>query len=62
MRVFGTFPFSSLHDPMNREYVAEVVRVEKLPNGKFGIAVNLGVSTNSAGEILLSFKCGIRFI
>src|ERR1035438_5808395 len=32
MRVFVTFPFSSAHDPMNCEYVAEVVRVETLPN------------------------------
>src|SRR5262249_35966862 len=31
MRVFVTFPFSSPHDPMNCEYVAEVVRVEELP-------------------------------
>lgn len=41
MRVFVTFPFSSAHDPMNCEYVAEVVRVETLPNGKFGIALRL---------------------
>ena len=30
MRVFVTFPFTSHHDPMNCEYVAEVVRVEEL--------------------------------
>lgn len=41
MRVFVTFPFSSPHDPMNVEYVAEVVRVEALANGKFGVAVHL---------------------
>lgn len=41
MRVFVTFPFSSAHDPMNCEYVAEVVRVENLPNNKFGVAVHL---------------------
>ncbi len=46
MRVFVTFPYSSPHDPMNSEYVAEVVRVEKLPNGKFGVAVNLKISMN----------------
>jgi hypothetical protein len=46
MRVFVTFPFSSAHDPMNCEYVAEVVRVEKLPNGKFGIAVHLLMTVN----------------
>ena len=46
MRVFVTFPYTSGHDPMNSDYVAEVVRVETLPNGKFGIAVDLKVSMN----------------
>jgi hypothetical protein len=50
MRVFVTFPFSSQHDPMNCEYVAEVVRVEKLANGRFGVAVSLKMTVNySAG-------------
>lgn len=49
MRVFVTFPFSSAHDPMNCEYVAEVVRVEELPNGKFGVAVNLKMTMNYSG-------------
>ena len=40
MRLFVTFPFSSPHDPMNCEYVAEVVRVENLPNSKLGVAVH----------------------
>jgi hypothetical protein len=46
MRVFVTFPYSSAHDPMNCEYVATVVRVEKLPNAKFGVAVNLLMTVN----------------
>ena len=46
MRVFVTFPFSSPHDPMNCEYVAEVVRVEELAKGKFGVAVNLKMTMN----------------
>ena len=46
MRVFVTFPFSSPHDPLNCEYVAEVVRVEELPNGRFGVAVHLKMSMN----------------
>jgi hypothetical protein len=46
MRVFVTFPFSSPHDPMNCEYVAQVVRVEQLPNEKFGVAVHLQMSVN----------------
>jgi len=46
MRVFVTFPFTSAHDPMNCEYLAEVVRVENLPNSKFGIAVDLKMTLN----------------
>ena len=46
MRVFVTFPFTSPHDPMNLEYVAEVVRIEELPNGKSGVAVHLKMTMN----------------
>jgi hypothetical protein len=46
MRVFVTFPYSSPHDPMNCEYVAQVVRVEKLENGRTGVAVHLKMSMN----------------
>ena len=46
MRLFVTFPFTSPHDPMNCEYVAEVVRVENLPNNRFGIAVHLKMTMN----------------
>jgi hypothetical protein len=46
MRLFVTFPFTSAHDPMNCEYVAEVVRVENLPNGRFGVAVHLKMTMN----------------
>jgi len=49
-RVFVTFPVSSPHDPMNREYVAEVVRVEELPNSKFGVAVQPKMSMNYGGR------------
>jgi PilZ domain len=49
MRVFVTFPYSSPHDPMNCEYVAQVVRVDKLQNGKFGVAVNLLMTVNYSG-------------
>jgi hypothetical protein len=31
---------------MNCEYVAQVVRVEKLANGKFGVAVELQMTMN----------------
>ena len=46
MRVFVTFPFHSAHDPINCEYVAEVMRVEELPKDKFGVAVHLKMSVN----------------
>ena len=46
MRVFVTFPYSSPHDPMNCEYVAEVVRIEKLPSSKVGVAVHLKMTVN----------------
>jgi hypothetical protein len=46
MRVFVTFPFTSPHDPMNCEYVAEVVRVETLANGRFGVALHIKMSMN----------------
>ncbi len=48
MRVFVTFPFVSPHDPMNCEYVGEVVRVETLPKDKFGVAVHLLMTLNIA--------------
>src|SRR5215467_5628265 len=46
MRVFVTFPFTSAHDPMNCEYLAEVVRIEKLPKDRFGVAVDLKMTLN----------------
>ena len=46
MRVFVTFPFSTMHDPLACEYVAEVVRVESLPHNKFGVAVHLKMTVN----------------
>jgi hypothetical protein len=48
MRLFVTFPFTSAHDPMNCEYVAEVRRVDKLPRERFGVAVNLKMTMNYA--------------
>jgi hypothetical protein len=46
MRVFVTFPFTSPHDPMNCEYVAEVVRVDKLASNRFGVALHLLMTMN----------------
>ncbi len=41
MGLFVTFPFTFANDPMNCEYLAEVVRVENLPNNRYGIAIHL---------------------
>jgi hypothetical protein len=41
MRLFITFPFTFVRDPMACEYLAEVVRVDKLPAARFGVAVHL---------------------
>ena len=49
MRVFVTFPYSA-HDPMSSEYLAEVVRIDVLPNNKFGIAVDLKMTVNMSGN------------
>jgi hypothetical protein len=46
MRLFVTFPFTSAHDPMNCEYVAEVLRVDPQPKGMFGVAVSLKMTMN----------------
>jgi hypothetical protein len=41
MRLFVTYPFTFANDPMKTEYIAEVVRVDQLPNDKFGVAIQL---------------------
>jgi hypothetical protein len=40
-RLFITFPFTFAQDPMACEYLAEVVRVEKLTHERVGVAVRL---------------------
>ncbi len=50
MRVFVTFPYTSAHDPMNSEYLAEVVRIDTLPNNRFGVAVDLKMSVNMSSN------------
>jgi hypothetical protein len=49
MRVFVTFPYVAT-DPMSSEYVAEVVRIDTLPNNKFGVAVDLKMSVNISSD------------
>jgi hypothetical protein len=41
MRLFVTYPFTFANDPMKSEYLAEVVRVEKISNERFGVAIHL---------------------
>ncbi len=50
MRVFVTFPYTSPHDPMNSEYLAEVVRIEPVASSKFGVAVDLKMSMNMSSR------------
>lgn len=40
LRLFVSMPYSP-HTPGENEYIGEVVRVETLPDGKFGVAVHL---------------------
>jgi len=41
MRLFVTMPYSRDPSAINREYLAEVVRVDVLPNGLKGIGIKL---------------------
>ena len=41
MRLFVTMPYSKDPTAMNREYLAEVVRKEELPNGLSGVGIKM---------------------
>jgi PilZ domain len=41
MRLFLIVPHHMPRDPQDREYLGQVVRVEALPEGRWGVAVNL---------------------
>lgn len=41
LRLFVTMPYSNTPSALNREYLAEVVRVDRLPNGLTGVGVKL---------------------
>jgi hypothetical protein len=41
MRLFITYPFTFVNDPMKTEYLAEVVRVDNLEDKRVGVAVRL---------------------
>ena len=40
MRLSVVLPYHSLNDSRNREYIGQVVRVETLSNGQFGVAID----------------------
>ena len=41
LRLFVTMPYSNVPSALNREYLAEVVRVHALPNGLTGVGIKL---------------------
>ena len=41
LRLFVTYPFTTLNDPMKMEWIAEVVRVDQLSGNKRGVAIHL---------------------
>jgi PilZ domain len=41
MRLFVTMPYSKEPASMSREYLAEVVRRDNLPNGLFGVGIKI---------------------
>lgn len=52
MHVLVTYPYSDAADAINRDYPAEIVRLDKLANGRTGVAlrfkVNLGAKPTTA--------------
>src|SRR5579862_6110125 len=41
LRLFVMLPYSNSLGAINREYIGEVLRVDSLPDGRIGVAVNL---------------------
>jgi hypothetical protein len=41
MRLFISLPYHSPKDPLDQEYIGQVARIENLPEGQRGIAVQL---------------------
>jgi len=41
MRLFISLPFHIPKDPLDQEYIGQVARIENLPDGRRGIAVQL---------------------
>ena len=53
MRLFVTMPYSKEPASMSREYLAEVVRRDPLPNGLFGVGfkilMEMGLKSSFSG-------------
>ena len=49
MRLYVTLPFHAPGDLRNHEYLGQVIRVDTLENGEWGVAIQL-LSGRSAGE------------
>jgi hypothetical protein len=49
MRLFITVPFHLPSDPLDQEYVGQVARIENLPEGNRGIAIQLLSSVGMKG-------------
>jgi hypothetical protein len=39
MRIYVTVPHHTPRDPKDREYLGQITRIERLPDGKWGVAV-----------------------
>ena len=50
LRVFVTFPYSEMPGAINLEYIGEVVRMDKLTHGRWGVAVHLKSTMNSVSS------------
>lgn len=50
MRLFITFPYSGEPGAVNLEYIGRVVRVDNLPRGQNGVAVQLLMTVNLKSE------------
>lgn len=49
LRLFITLPFEEGPNAMSLEYIGEVVRVDRLPDGRHGVAVHLKMTVNLHG-------------
>ncbi len=47
MRLYVTVPHHAPRDPQDREYLGQITRIEKLPDGKWGVAVQFLLEVNT---------------